>query len=350
MKNIQNLKITKNYSLREALKIISDGAIKIALIVDKSNKLLGTLTDGDIRRGLLKGLSIDSSVKNVMSSNPTTVTKNNTNEEILKIALEKGLYQLPVVDKNKKILEIRLIDELIKPKEKNNKVILMVGGNGKRLMPLTKNNPKPMLNVGGKPILLDIVHKFSKHGYKNIIMCTYYKSNIIQNFFEDGSRFGVKIKYIKEEKKMGTAGALSLIKEKLKEPFFVMNGDLLTNIDFNQMLNFHHENKSFATMAVREYQTEIPYGVVKIKNSKATSILEKPINKYFVNAGIYLLDPKCAKLIQKNKQIDMPIFLNKIISKKKKVVCFPIPEYWLDIGKLNDYKKAQLDYLRETKL
>ena len=194
----------------------------------------------------------------------------------------------------------------------------MVGGNGKRLMPLTKNNPKPMLNVGGKPILLDIVHKFSKHGYKNIIMCTNYKSNIIQNFFEDGTRFGVKIKYIKEEKKMGTAGALSLIKEKLKEPFFVMNGDLLTNIDFNQMLNFHHENKSFATMAVREYQTEIPYGVVKIKNSRATSILEKPINKYFVNAGIYLLDPKCAKLIQKNKQIDMPIFLNKIISKKKK--------------------------------
>ena len=146
MKNIQNLKITKNYSLREALRIISDGAIKIALIVDKSNKLLGTLTDGDIRRGLLKGLSLDSSVKNVMSSSPITVTKNNTNEEILKIALEKELYQLPVVDKNKRILGIRLIDELIKPKEKNNKVILMVGGNGKRLMPLTKNNLRSLFN------------------------------------------------------------------------------------------------------------------------------------------------------------------------------------------------------------
>ena len=349
MKNIQKLKITKNSSLRNALKIISEGAIKIALIVDKSNKLLGTLTDGDIRRAILKGLDIDSSVKNVMSTNPITVTKNNTNEEILKIALEKGLYQLPVVDKNMKILGIRLIDELIKPKEKKNKVILMVGGSGKRLMPLTKNNPKPMLKLGDKPILLDIVNKFSKFGYKDIIMCTNYKSNIIKNFFEDGKRFGVKIKYINEKKKMGTAGALSLIKEKIKEPFFVMNGDLLTNIDFNQMLNFHKENKSFVTIAVREYQTEIPYGVVNIKKSKAISILEKPIKKYFVNAGIYLLDPECLKIIQKNKQIDMPIFLNKIISKKK-VSCFPVQEYWLDIGKLNDYKRAQSEYLRDTKL
>ncbi len=346
MKNVDNLKLKLNSTLKDALTTISNGAIKVALIVDKKDKLLGTLTDGDIRRGLLSGLNVNSSINSIVSKNPIVAKITHSKDEILKIALSKKLHQIPIVDQKGKILSISVIDELIQPKEKNNKVVLMVGGTGKRLMPLTQDNPKPMLKIAGKPILLDIIEKFANCGYKNIVMCANYKSHIIQNYFKDGSKFGVNIEYIIEEKKLGTAGALSLIVGKFKEPFFVMNGDLLTTLDFNKMLDFHLHYKSKATMAVREYNLEVPYGVVNMNKENVLSIDEKPKYNFFVNAGIYILDPYCIGLIPKNKNFDMPSLFNKIVIKKKKTVCFPIQENWLDIGKLNDYQRAQDEYLK----
>jgi len=344
MKNIQNIKLNINSTIKEALQIIDNGALQIALIVDENDTLLGTLTDGDIRRGLLKGLDLNSSIESIIFKTPTVAKISDTKEDILKIALAKKLHQIPIVDANGKLLGIKEIDELIKPKEKINKVILMVGGLGTRLRPLTDNTPKPMLKVGNKPILQTIVEKFAEYGYANIVLCVNYKSDVIQDFFKDGSEFGVNIEYIFEEQRMGTAGALSLLKNKPTEPFFVMNGDLLTNVNFEHLDSYHISNNSMGTMCVREYDFQVPYGVVNIKDSKILSIEEKPTHKFFVSAGIYMLSPEILEYIPQNEFYDMPTLFEKLISEEKNIISFPLREYWLDIGRLEEYKKANEEY------
>ena len=343
MTNIEKIKLSPNATIKQALKTISKGAIKIAIVVDKKNKLLGTLTDGDIRRGFLKGLNINSSIKSIIFKKPTVVRNNYSKEKLLKIALSKKIYQIPIVEKSGKFKGIHILDELIEPKNKSNKVVIMAGGRGMRLRPLTKNIPKPMLKVGNKPILQIIIEKFKKSGYKNFVICVNYKSKIIKDFFSDGTKFGVKIEYVDEKRRMGTAGALSLFKLKPKKPFFVINGDLLTNLDFEKLIDFHYEHNSKATMCVSEYNIESPYGEVKLDVENIINIAEKPIHKFFVNAGVYVLDPSCIDLVPK-KFYDMTSLFKKIIIDKNKVISFPIGEYWLDIGRFNDYKKANLEY------
>ena len=344
MKNIENIKLNQNATIKEALKIIDSGAMQIALILDDSNKFIGTLTDGDIRRGLLKGLDLDSSIESIIFTTPTIATISDTKEEILKLALSKKLHQIPILDHDGKIVGIQEIEELIKPKEKTNRVILMVGGLGTRLRPLTENTPKPMLKVGNKPILQTIVEKFAEYGYTNIVMCVNYKSHVIQDYFGDGKEFGVNIEYILEEQRMGTAGALSLLKEKPTEAFFVMNGDLLTNVNFEHLHDFHISNNSMGTMCVREYDFQVPYGVVNMYGSNILSIEEKPVHKFFVSAGIYMLSPDVLKYIPESKFYDMPTLFEKIISEKQNAISFPLREYWLDIGRIEEYKKANDEY------
>ncbi|MFW3372421.1 nucleotidyltransferase family protein [Aliarcobacter butzleri] len=344
MKNIDNIKLNINSTIKEALKIIDNGALQIALVVNENDILLGTLTDGDIRRGLLKGLDLNSSIESIIFKTPTIAKISDTKEEILKLALSKKLHQIPIVDERGKILGIQEIEELIKPKDKTNKVILMVGGLGTRLRPLTENTPKPMLKVGNKPILQTIVEKFAEYGYTNIIMCVNYKSHMIQDYFGDGKEFGVNIEYVLENQRMGTAGALSLLKDKPNEPFFVMNGDLLTNINFEHLHNYHIATNSIGTMCVREYDFQVPYGVVNIKDSKIISIEEKPTHKFFVSAGIYMLSQEVLEYIPENQFYDMPTLFEKIISKGKNTISFPLREYWLDIGRIEEYKKANEEY------
>lgn len=344
MKNIQNIKLNKNSPIKEALQIIDNGAMQIALVVDENDKLLGTLTDGDIRRGLLKGLDLDSSIESIIFTTPTIAKISDTKEEILKIALAKKLHQIPIVDDSGKILGIQELEELIKPKYKTNKVVLMVGGLGTRLRPLTENTPKPMLKVGNKPILQTIVEKFVEYGYINITMCVNYKSHIIQDYFGDGSAFGANIEYVFENQRMGTAGALSLLHVKPTEPFFVMNGDLLTNVNFEHLHDYHTSNNAMGTMCVREYDFQVPYGVVNIENSKILSIEEKPVHKFFVSAGIYMLSPKALEYIPQDEFYDMPTLFEKIINENKNAISFPLREYWLDIGRIEEYKKANEEY------
>jgi len=346
MKSIKKIKLKTNSTIKEALQIINTGAVKFGVVVDKEDKLLGTLTDGDIRRAFLDGKTINDSIENIYFKNPTIVTINNTKDEIINICTSKKLYQIPVVDDNGKIIGIHFLDELLKPNIHTNKVILMVGGLGTRLRPLTDNIPKPMLPVGGKPILQTIVEKFASYGFINIIMCIGYKSEIIQNFFGDGSKFGVNIEYILENKRMGTAGALSLLNDRQKpqEPFFVMNGDLLTNVNFENLLKFHLENNSMATMCVREYDFQVPYGVVNIKNNHISHIEEKPVHKFFVSAGIYMLNHKTINMIPSNQFYDMPTLFEKFIEDKENTLSFLLKEYWLDIGRIEEYEKANSEY------
>jgi len=344
MKNFKNILLKPSSTIREALTIINAGKMKIALIIDTDKKLIGLLADGDIRRALLSDLILEDSIESIIFKNPITCNIKDTKEKILEIAFKYKIYQIPIVDDFGKLVGIEEVDELLKPKIKENKIVLMVGGLGKRLRPLTENIPKPMLNVGNKPILETIILNFKKYGFTNIILCVSYKSEIIKEYFEDGSNFGVNIEYIHEEKRMGTAGALSLISEKLKEPFFVMNGDLLTNINFEHMLEYHILNKSESTMGVREYDFQVPYGVVNTDGCNILSIDEKPIHKFFVSAGIYILNPNIIDLIPPHTFFDMPTLFEKIISKKFKSISFPIHEYWLDIGQIEEFKKANVEY------
>lgn len=344
MKSVDNIKITALSTIREALKIIDSGAMQIAIVVDENDRLIGTLTDGDIRRGLLNNLTLDESIESVIFKTPTIATLSDTKEEILQKALAKKLHQIPVVDDEYRVIGIKEIEELVKPRIKPNKVVLMVGGLGSRLRPLTEETPKPMLKVGNKPILQTIVEKFAEYGFVNIVMCVNYKSHIIQEYFGDGNAFGVKIEYILEEERMGTAGALSLLNSVPDAPFFVMNGDLLTNINFEHLLDYHTSQNATATMCVREYDFQVPYGVVNLDGNRILSIQEKPVQKFFVSAGIYMLSPKTLTMIPQNQFYDMPTLFEALIQEDKKTLSFPIREYWLDIGRMEEYERANSEY------
>jgi dTDP-glucose pyrophosphorylase len=349
MIDILQISLNVDSTIENALSVIDSGAVKIALVVDTDNKLLGTLSDGDIRRGLLRKKSLNETIEDVYFKNPTTTNKGASKEDLLRLCLVNGIAQVPIVDEDRKVIDIFIIDDGLQKKQHKNHVVLMVGGLGTRLRPLTENTPKPMLEVGGKPILETIVKRFVDNGFSNITMCLGYKSNVIQDCFQDGSGFGVNINYIVEEKRMGTAGALTLLTKKFNKPFFVMNGDLLTNINFEKMLDFHVENDSKATMCVREYDIEVPYGVVNMASENIISIEEKPIHNFFVNAGIYLLEPDCIDLIPDNEFYDMPTLFQELIATNEKIVSFPLQEYWLDIGRIADYERANIEYFSKFK-
>ncbi|MFA7610539.1 MAG: nucleotidyltransferase family protein, partial [Sulfurimonas sp.] len=319
-------------------------AMKIAVVVEDDNRLIGVLTDGDIRRALLNDMGFDAHVESIIQKNPIVCHVNDSKDQILAKTLGKKIYHIPVLDSKGRVVGVEDIDALLERSKKTNKVVLMVGGLGSRLRPLTENTPKPMLKVGNKPILETIINNFKNYGFVDIILSVNYKAEVVKNYFGDGSKFGVDIEYVYEDKRMGTAGALSLMRDKLNEPFFVMNGDLLTNVNFEHFLNFHHENDSIATMAVREYEYQVPYGVVNQEDGKISSIAEKPKQRFYVNAGIYILNPTVLEIIPDNNFYDMPTLFEDLIESKKSPISFPVHEYWLDIGQINELKQARDEY------
>ena len=344
MKSFNRIILNKNSTIKEALEIIDVGDMKIALIIEE-RKLIGTVSDGDIRRAFLRGLTIQDSVEEVIHKDFIYAKVGDSKEKIIELAKFNQIYQIPIVDDKLILVGIEELSDLIGSIEYKNKIVLMVGGLGTRLRPLTNELPKPLLTVGKKPILEIIIENFSKYGFKNFILSVNYKSEMIEEYFGNGSKFGVSIEYIHEDKRMGTAGALSLIRDKLIDDFFVMNGDLLTNINYEHLLNYHKEDNSSATMCVREYDYQIPYGVVNIENQHIISVEEKPLYKFFVNAGIYILKPTVLKEVPDNQFFDMPTLFEKLIEKEEKVLSFPIREYWLDIGEIKEYRKANAEYI-----
>jgi dTDP-glucose pyrophosphorylase/CBS domain-containing protein len=344
MKDYTKILLEPTSTIKEALQVIDSGAMRIGLVIDSDEKLIGTLTDGDIRRGLLNNLKLSDSIESIIFRTPTVCNISDNREDILQIALAKDIYQIPILDNSGRLIGIEEIDLLLKSEKKTNRVVLMVGGLGTRLRPLTDHTPKPMLKVGDKPILETIILNFKKYGFTNILLSVSYKSEIIERYFGDGSNFGVNIEYIHEDKRLGTAGALSLMRDKLTEPFFVMNGDLLTNLNFEYMMKYHIDNDSMGTMGVREYDFRIPYGVVNVEEKNILSIEEKPIHRFFVSGGIYILDIQVLEFIPNNEYYDMPTLFEKIIEKKMRAISFPIREYWLDIGRLEEFKKANDEY------
>lgn len=343
MKNIKEIILHEDVSIIEAMKVIDENARQFVAIVNNDNHLVGTVTDGDIRRGILKGIHLSQSIKYIMNIAPTFSYENSI--EAYKRLLEiNKVKQLPILTEVGEIVDIIFAEQFNDANIRTNKVVLMVGGLGTRLKPLTEHTPKPMLKVGNKPILETIIEGFRNHGFVNFVLCVNYKKEVIQSYFQNGAAFGVNIEYIEETKRLGTAGALSLLKDEVTEPIFVMNGDLLTQVNFSQLLNFHLETNSLGTMCVREYEYQIPFGVIETNEHQLLSIQEKPLKKEFVNAGIYMLSPEALKMIPHYEFYDMPELFNAIIQKNKIASVFPVREYWMDIGRLTDYEQANKDY------
>jgi dTDP-glucose pyrophosphorylase/CBS domain-containing protein len=330
-------------SLDYAIKVLHKGGCRIALVSDKQDKLLGTVTDGDIRRALINRSTMESPISMIMNSNPVTANSNFKGKDILSLMSDKGLLHIPIVDKNGIICGLETLQELTENKKYDNPVFLMAGGFGTRLHPLTKNIPKPLLKVGSKPILEMIIEQFISYGFHNFYISTHFKSELIRDYFKNGERHSVHISYIHEDKPLGTAGSLGLLPGNLPDlPMIMMNGDIMTNINFNNLLDFHNDNNVCATMCVREYDFQVPYGVVDIDGDGIKEIIEKPIHKFFVNAGIYVLNKDLVDKVNGETYMDMTDFLGRELSGGG-VNVFPIYEYWLDIGQIEQYEQAQLD-------
>lgn len=344
MYQLSEIKIQAQSTIRQALQVIDTGAMKIALVVDEKDRLLGTLTDGDIRRALLQGSGMEDSIIEVYNQNPVVAQEKDGRDKIIELALSKKVFQIPLVDDHNRVIKLIEIDHLLEREKHANSVVLMAGGQGQRLRPLTNDTPKPMLPIGGKPILENVILGFKKNGFSNFYISLNYKGEKIKDYFGDGQSLGVTIQYLEEESRMGTAGALSLIEEKQSLPIIVMNGDILTKVSFEDLLDFHVSNEAAATMCVREYDMEVPYGVVGLNKSNIVSIEEKPVQQFFVNAGIYVLNPEVLDLLPENSAIDMTNIFEQLVSDKKTILSFPIREYWLDIGKPDDFEKAESDF------
>jgi len=335
------IKVTDN--MKEGLMAISDGNMQIALVVDDDCHLRGTITDGDIRRALLRGDGLDTTVSALMNDNPITGLLDEEASQWQRTMQRHTLRHLPLLDANGCVVGLARFEP---PKEpvRDNPVVLMAGGLGTRLHPLTQSQPKPLLEVGSKPILETIIENFADHGFHNIYLCINYKGEMIKKYFGDGSRWNVNIEYIEEHKRMGTAGALSLLPKKPDIPFFVMNSDLLTKVDFVRLLRFHQKQSGSATLCTREYTHQIPYGVINLEGHKVVDMVEKPTHRFSVNAGIYMLEPHTLDEIPTDCFYDMPSLINTLLENKKSVSSFPIHEYWIDIGHIQEFKQAGEDY------
>jgi len=331
-------------SLEHTIKVLHEGGCRIALVSDRHGKLLGTVTDGDIRRALITQLTMKSSVSLIMNSNPIAVDNKVGNKEILALMSSQGFLHMPIIDKDGILCGLETLQNLVEKPKYDNPVFLMAGGFGTRLHPLTKNTPKPLLKVGVKPILETIIEQFINYGFHNFYISTHFKSEQIRDYFKNGELHNISIKYLHEDTPLGTAGSLGLLPNNLPDlPMIVMNGDLLTKVDFKYLLDFHCDNNAEATMCVREYDFQVPYGVVEIDNYKVNKIKEKPIHKFFVNAGIYVLSRNLINKIDGKSYLDMTDFLEEELNSDA-VYAFPVHEYWLDIGQIDEYEKANREF------
>lgn len=346
MINWQDIVVTLDKPILQVVEIINKGALGAALVVNTDGKLVGLVTDGDLRRGMLRCVATSEPVSCIMNASPTSALRSELRQNILSKMHTLSLRHMPIVDETGRLVGLETMEHLLLKPSRKNWVVLMAGGLGSRLQPLTDDCPKPLLKVGTKPILETVLENFIEHGFSNFHFAINYKGHLIQDYFGDGARWDVNVNYLCEEERLGTAGALSLLPEKPTLPILVMNADLMTKVNFQQLMDFHHEHNASATLCVREYKHVIPFGVVHISkdNYQLIDIKEKPEQNLFVNAGIYVLNPEVLDFVPKNRFYDMPDLLTRLMQEKQKVNTFPIREYWLDVGRLEDLKQAHRDY------
>jgi dTDP-glucose pyrophosphorylase/CBS domain-containing protein len=331
-------------TIREAISAIDDSALQIALVVDAEQRLVGTVTDGDVRRGLLRGITLDTAVADIVNRRPAACPAALGREAALAVMRSADVKQVPLLDAAGRVVGLEIIGGVVKRTERDNWVVLMAGGLGQRLRPLTEDCPKPMLPVGGQPILEIILKNFARQGFSRFFLSVNYKAEMVRDHFGDGARWDVQIDYLEEREKLGTAGALGLLPEQAAKPLIVMNGDVLTDINFGSMLDFHLEQQATATMAVREHTVEVPFGVIDLADDYLAGVTEKPRYSWFVNAGVYVVEPSVAALVKPGETVDMPNLFDRVLARDERIAAFPVREYWRDIGRLEDFERANVDY------
>jgi dTDP-glucose pyrophosphorylase len=337
--------VSPDTSLADVIRRMDEAGLPISLVVGDDQRLLGTITDGDVRRAILKALDLSTSCAQVMNPKPHTVSPDTTPDQMAQIMRNLGVRYLPVVNSYGGILGLVGWDEVLTPQAPVDCwVVLMAGGLGTRLRPLTETTPKPMLPIGGKPILETIIEGFVTQGFRRFFISVNYRAETVKDHFQDGSRWGVDIHYLEEREQRGTGGALTLLPELPIGPLIIMNGDVLTKVNYRSLLDFHAEHKAVATMCVREYQFQVPFGVVTLENHRIAAIDEKPMHRFLVNAGIYVLDPQAMAHIPASGHYDMPTLFEALLSENLPTAAFPIREYWLDVGRHGDLEKANWDY------
>jgi len=323
-------------TIEQAIQNLNATALQIILIVHDDERFIGTISDGDIRRGLLKGLSLSSHISELVNLTPLTVDASATREDVMDLMALKKVHQIPIVDAEKGLHGLYLWDEVSHPPIRKNWMVIMAGGFGTRLYPHTEDCPKPMVLVGNKPMLEHIIDRARAEGFHQFIIAIHYLGHQIEDYFGDGERFGINIEYIRETSPLGTAGALSLIGEVPDVPIVVTNGDVITSIKYGDFLDFHVRTKAIATMAIRLHEWQNPYGVVNVNGTDIVGFEEKPISRSYINAGIYALSSEALALLPENTTCDMPSLFMALKNESKSIAAYPIHESWMDIGRPSD--------------
>ncbi len=347
--SLESTLIINTAPIREAIACIEHGGCGIALVVDGERHLIGTVTDGDVRRAMLAALDLDTPVSTLLTrkagtqySKPVTASARSSREELLSLMRQNVLRQIPILNDDGCVVDLVLLDDLVPPDELRIQAVIMAGGLGTRLRPLTEDLPKPMLPVDGKPLIERVIEQLRQAGIRRMNVTTHYKPEKIVEYLGDGHAFGVELNYVDEKQPLGTGGALGLMPPP-NEPMLVINGDILTQVDFRAMLNFHQENHADMTIGVRRYEMQVPYGVIECDGVLVRHLQEKPQVGFLVNAGIYLLEPSFYELMPQNTSFNMTDLIQRFLDAERTVVSFPIHEYWLDIGQHADYTQAQGD-------
>jgi dTDP-glucose pyrophosphorylase len=327
-------------SIRQAVQVLNRSTIKIVLVTDTTGVLIGTISDGDIRRGLLKGLELSSPIESIVHHNSLTVPDGLSREAVVQLMTNNQVQQIPILDENSRVIGLHLWDQVSASLLRKNTMVIMAGGKGTRLHPHTENCPKPLLPIAGKPILEHIINRAKAEGFSHFILAIHHLGHMIEEYFSDGKSLGVKIEYLREESPLGTAGALHLIDPLPKSPIVVANGDVLTDINYGVLLDFHVRHKATGTMAVRLHEWQNPFGVVQTRGFEITGYEEKPISRVHINAGVYVLEPSAISLLSQSNPCDMPTLFSLIQQEQQRTVAFPIHESWLDVGSPEDLLTA----------
>ncbi len=327
-------------TIEEVITNLTKISLKIVLVVNDSGELQGTISDGDIRRGLLRGLNLKSPIESIIHHNPLVVTEEIGREAVRKLMVVNKIQQVPVVDDQHHIVGLYLWDEIATPLIRPNLMVIMAGGMGTRLRPYTENCPKPMLTVSGKPMLEHIIERAKQEGFSHFVLAIHYLGHVIEDYFGDGNRLKVRIDYLKEQSPLGTAGALGLLNPHPTLPFAVTNGDVMTDIHYGELLDFHTRHNAAATMAVRVHEWQHPFGVVQTNGIDIVGFEEKPVHRSHINAGVYVLEPEALGLLERDVRCDMPTLFERLQAKNKRTAAYPIHEPWLDVGRQEDLNRA----------
>lgn len=335
--------LPESSTIGEVILNLNQVGIRIVLVVNKANRLIGTISDGDIRRGLLKGLDLNSPIARLINHNALVVLPDMARDMVIQLMVANKIQQIPVVNAQEKLVGLYLWDEISTTATRANSMVIMAGGKGTRLLPHTQTCPKPMVLVGGKPMLEHIIERSKLEGFNHFVLAIYHLGHIIEAHFGNGERLGVKIDYIREQSPLGTAGALGLLNPRPDLPFVVTNGDVITDIRYGELLDFHNRHQASATMAVRIHEWQHPFGVVKMQGVEVVGFEEKPVARSHINAGVYALSPEVLNELIAEAPCDMPTLFERLQVKAKRTVAYPMHEPWLDVGKPEDLLQANAD-------